>query len=170
MISNKKFLLSIVLASLFASMGCGGGQAVAIDLSTGGEDEPLLDEKIEKEAATPVAPPGTIFRKDLNEVLASGPASVLALITTEPVRSSGQFVGFKISGFTQGAPQSIDLQVGDVILAVNGRKIERPEHYFEIFEELRVASELRFDLQRDGTKKTLSYAVIETGGSPTMSR
>jgi len=101
------------------------------------------------------------LRSDLNAILAAGPAALLAHVLTEPVKNSGAFVGFKITRFTHGNPPIIDLRTGDVILLVNGKKVERPEDYFIIFEELKVAREINFLLLRENKEISLSYPVIE---------
>ena len=107
------------------------------------------------------AHPGTILRRDLHKVLAAGPAGVLAMVQTEPAREKGHFIGFRITAFVKETPEAIDLRTGDVLVAVNGKKIVSPDDYFRVFQELAVASELRFDLLRDGRPETISYSIVE---------
>lgn len=103
-----------------------------------------------------------IARGDLDAVLSRGPAGVLAMIQTEPVRDNGKFVGFRIAAFVPEAPSTIDLKIGDVLVAVNGQKIVVPDDYFRVFQELKVASELRFDVLRDGAPLQLVYLVVDS--------
>lgn len=139
------------------AIGCGGAAAqteiVETDIST-------QIEAAESEAPTAPMTPGTIARGELDELLADGPAPILAMVVTEPYRERGRFVGFRIVSFTQGQPTAIDLRPGDVILAVNGRRIERPEHYFEVFEALKQADQLSFDVRRDGVDQQLTYPIV----------
>ena len=157
------------LALIFCfAFGCAAAQT-----ETTHKSGPLIDETehtsspapTEPEApiadAPPELPPDAIRREDLQTVLAAGPAALLQRVVTEPVRENGKFVGFRIAGFTGEPPGVIDLQPGDIILSVNGRKIERPENYFQVFEELQVASELRFELLRSGEVETLLYPIVD---------
>ena len=146
---------TILLAAL--AIGCGATasqtEIVETDIST-------QIESTASEVPVAATPPGTIARGQLDELLAGGPAPILALVETEPYRERGRFVGFRIVAFPQGDPTGIDLRAGDVILAVNGHRIERPEHYFEVFEALKTAEQLSFDLKRDGAKQQLVYPIV----------
>jgi type II secretory pathway component PulC len=159
---------TIILSFFIVLLGCGAAQKVETD-----ESAPLIDKSEHVSApvvgesekpvpeTTPPLPPGVIQRADLQGVLSAGPAALLQKVVTEPVRKNGKFVGFRIAKFTQTPPTAIDLRPGDVVLSVNGRKIERPENYFQVFEELQVASELRFKLLRDNEVKILLYPIID---------
>jgi type II secretory pathway component PulC len=152
--------------------GCGGGtnevSAASNHLVDAGrpvEDaakEPMkpTQEAALIDASTSTAP-GTISRADLNAVLAKGPGQLLGKVETNAVFENKRFLGFQITAFIGEAPKTVDLRVGDVVLAVNGRKIERPEEYFAIFQDLAHASELCFDLMRDGEKRTLRYPIVD---------
>jgi S1-C subfamily serine protease len=107
------------------------------------------------------AEPGTIRRADLDALLAEGPGALLARVETVPERRDGRFVGFRIAGFPRGAPQSIDLRPGDVVLRVNGHGVERPEQYFEAFRTLAGAAEIRFEILRDGKPAELLYPITD---------
>jgi len=145
-----------ILALAWLTASCGGaaveGELTETDLGTA-----LAEQSAEP---PPPARPGTIARADLDEVLARGPAPLLALVVTEPYREQGRFVGFRILEFPQGEPTAIDLREGDVILDVNGRRIERPEHLFEIFEQLKTADRIVLRLKRDGRDETLTYPIV----------
>ena len=106
-------------------------------------------------------PEGAISRTALNRIIADGPAAVLARVTTKPHRNSGRFVGFEIMGFSLAPPTAVDLKIGDVIIAINGLRIVKPEDYFRVFEELKVASELRFEFLRNNIKEERSYPIVE---------
>jgi len=112
-------------------------------------------------AVDPTLPPGAIWRAELRNILSAGPAAVLAMVETEPAREGKKFIGFKIVTFVHGDPKAVDLRPGDILVAVNGKKIVQPDDYFRVFQELAVASELRFDILREGQPKTLSYPVVE---------
>jgi type II secretory pathway component PulC len=109
------------------------------------------------------APPqeGQILRQDLQRYLSNGPAGVLALVRTEPARSHGRFLGFRIIEFVHETPTTIDLRVGDVLVAVNGQPIVSPDDFYRVFQELSVASELRFDILRNGHSELLHYPIVD---------
>ena len=145
-------------------IGCGAAQPQ----ESAPVDPPMNEAKtlpVDAASATSEveAPPkeGTIKRSDLNQVLDSGPAALLAEVFIDPVLDDGRFVGFRITQFVSDSPTTIDLRVGDVIVSVNGKTVERPENYFEIFQELKTAKSLSFELLRDGEEFNLLYPIIE---------
>jgi len=162
---KKNHLVVLVSLLVVAASGCGSAQtdrsdsvdSTASDTATEPEEKQAIVEAEETPASLQ---PGTISRSDLDEVLVEGPGGVLGRALTEPVFKSGKFLGFRITAFPRGEPTAIDLRVGDVILKVNGSSVERPENYYDIFQELKVATELRFELRRDGVEQTLVYPIV----------
>ena len=148
------------LVAGLALIACGGGQA---ETTTPVEESSLLHLEqgaTEAPAAEPGCPGDAITRADLKAVLDAGPAQLLALVETRPRHRSGRFAGFEIMAFTSGAPPSCPaLELGDVVTRINGRVIERPEHYFEVFQALRTAGELKIEIIRAGEPITLKYAI-----------
>jgi type II secretory pathway component PulC len=53
----------------------------------------------------------------------------------------------------------VDLAPSDVVTAVNGRPIERPEQALTAFQSLAVATELRVTYERDGARRELVYPI-----------
>ena len=155
---------AIVFAA--AMIGCGGAQTPPAAV----EETPLIDTSADA-APVETAPadisaaaalkPGEIRRGDLSTILAKGPGAVLAMVETEPFRQNGKFAGFTIARFKKGPPAVVDLREGDVLQSVNGLRIVSPDDYFRAFQELQVASELRFDILRDGVPRTFTYKVVE---------
>ncbi|MFO8071195.1 MAG: hypothetical protein R6V85_04895 [Polyangia bacterium] len=132
--------------------------AEAPESVTAGEGEPAAESEAAGKARR--EDDVSIRRAELDEVLDSGPAALLARVRTEPSFRNGRFAGFRIIGFPGGAPERLDLRKGDVVVRVNGRSIERPEHYFDVFEALRKAKTLRFELLRDGQPLELIYPIV----------
>lgn len=104
---------------------------------------------------------GTLSRGELDAVLDAGIPAFLAKVETEPETADGRFVGFRIVSFFPGDARFAagPVRVGDVVLAVNGLVIERPEHLFRVWQELRVASGLDIDILRGGRPERLSYPI-----------
>ena len=108
---------------LFASLlvGCGGGATPAPATPPKATAAPV--------AALPNAP-YTLKRSQVKEAL-KAPALVLrnvVLDTDHPVFVAGKFYGFRVVD-VRGGPEwaAIDLKPGDVVTAVNGFGIGRPE-------------------------------------------
>ncbi|MBI2897499.1 MAG: hypothetical protein HYY06_28330 [Deltaproteobacteria bacterium] len=96
-------------------------------------------------------------------VLDAGIPRFLQSLETEPTLDGGHFVGFRLVAFfpRDARFQGVDLRGGDVVTSVNGLPIERPEHAFRVWQELRVASELRVEYLRAGARRELRYAIID---------
>jgi type II secretory pathway component PulC len=106
-------------------------------------------------------PPETeLHRAALDELLARGPAYVLAMVQTDSAMANGRFAGFKIVSFRTALPAYLELVPGDVVTRVNDLPIERPEQFFEVFEKLKTATEVKFEILRDGAPKTLVYPIV----------
>jgi len=150
----------ILFAASLATLGCGSagvatGQVTETPLGQSADTMPAPVQRVCTDSEF------TIGRAALDEILSAGPAGVLASVQTDSVVDDGRFVGFRIVSFRVEVDPCLDLREEDVLTRVNGRVIERPEHYFEVFEALRSAKEIRFDLIRDGEPMTLTYPVTE---------
>ena len=55
-----------------------------------------------------------------------------------------------------------DLVPGDVVTAVNGRPIERPEQAFAAFQSIAVAKELRVTYERNNARREIAYPIDES--------
>ena len=141
-----------------------------------GANEPLIREEAERPppaAAPPQAPPaeparpaplrrtGSMTRSELLSVLDVSPGAFLQHVETEPRLSSGRFTGWRIKSFFPGDPRfsQVDLHAGDVVLRVNGRGLERPEHLMAVWQALRGAYELVVEVERDGAPHTLRWTI-----------
>jgi type II secretory pathway component PulC len=155
-----------------AMVACGGAQVETVEetplapptASAAGTSSSATSASVDpgpSPSASAMPPEGAILRADLRQLLARGPAGVLAMVRTEPARSGGRFVGFRIRAFAVESPEVVDLRVGDVVMAVNGQPIVSPDDFFRVFQELEVASELRFDILREGKKECLVYPIVD---------
>ncbi|MEZ4338645.1 MAG: hypothetical protein R3B82_18665 [Sandaracinaceae bacterium] len=136
-------------------VGCGGA-------ATPEAREPAAEASVTTPA--PTAPPrseGTIARAELDQVLAGGIGRFLQRFETEPHLDDGRFVGFRFTAIHSELFQGVDLQPGDTILSVNGMRIERPEEALQVWNALRVASELTVEFLREGERHQLRFAIAE---------
>ena len=144
--------------ALLLVVACGGGSGAA---------------KPAKAAAAPTAsvvaaslptPAYTLRRSMVKEALKTpGVLFQYVVLDTHPVFLAGKFHGFRVAEL-RGGPEGwsgIDLKPGDVVTSVNGFPIEHPEQALEAFQSLRVASELRVDLEREGEPRSLRWAIVD---------
>jgi hypothetical protein len=112
------------------------------------------------------APPGSLWRRDVNAVLNGGLGLFLQHADLVPEVQQGNFVGFKIVELRPpGWWQGVDLMPGDVIVQVNGMPIEKPTEAHEAFESLRKADKLTVHYLRGGEARDLVYTIIDKPGT-----
>ena len=106
---------------------------------------------------------GVISRATLRAELARGIGRFLRDVRTEPAFSRGRFVGWRVLELFPKRPE-IRVQVlrpGDTVLRVNGRSVERPEEFKQVWDSLAEARELVLDIQRDTRASKLRYTIGE---------
>ncbi len=142
---------------------------------TGPLDEELPKENYETSAEAPVveekrveAPPGkglrtgTIERAKLIAVLDSGPGMFLRQLEVAPHKDNQQrFVGWQLVQLLDrtGPLYDVDVVPGDVLLAVNGKPLSRPDQLQTVWDSLRTANELRAKLWRGDTALELAFII-----------
>lgn len=128
---------------------------------------------VEPPAAEP-RPPATIFRIELDRALARGPGWLLGQLAPEPVRQDGRFVGWRIGAVFPDAPElcpelGCDLHPGDVIVSVQGDRLQTPQALTAMIERLDGFQTLTVDRIREGQRGTVVYRIVESssGGEAT---
>jgi len=141
----------------------------------------LFDEDLPKERAgateapppveevkRPEAPPGkglrtgTIERAKLIAVLDSGPGFFLRqLEVTAHLDGQQRFIGWQLVQLLDktGPLYDIDIVPGDVLLAVNGKPLSRPDQLQTVWDSLRTANELRAKLWRGEAALELAFII-----------
>jgi hypothetical protein len=108
------------------------------------------------------APPGTVWRHDVNQVVDAGLGRFLQRVDLQPEVVQGGFVGFRVVELRSPSWwQGVDLAPGDVVTQVNGMPIEQPTEAHAAFESLRKADKLIVKYLRDGQERELSYSIVE---------
>lgn len=118
-------------------------------------------------AERPVAVPGrglrtgTIDRARLNAVLDGGPGQFLRQLEVTPRMDGNRFVGWQLVQLIDRTGPLVDVDVapGDVLLAVNGQPISRPDQLQTLWDSLRNANEVDADLWRGNAKLRLTFAI-----------
>ena len=164
------------------SAGCGGAGPAERTVGTEPTDlrEAAKAENAAPNAETPAqaapagAEPRVIVRpletrggrpvvttSELGAVVAGGPGRLLSYVRVSPAFRSSRFLGHRIEELLTDDPRfrAPHLRKGDVILRINGFRVERPEQYIKAFESLKGAREISFDLFRDEKRVRLVYDV-----------
>ena len=115
----------------------------------------------------PVAPAGkglrtgTIERAKLIAVLDQGPVSVLRQVELSARKDGDRFVGWQLVQVLdrQGMFMDVDIAPGDVLLAINGKPLSRPDQLQTIWDSLRTANQITAELWRGNAKLELSFQI-----------
>ena len=138
----------------------------------------VLDEDLgEREAVTPtetaaaperpVAPPGkglrsgTITHAKLVAVLDAGPPMFLRQVEVTAKMNGERFIGWQLVQLVdrQGPLVDVDVVPGDVLLAINGQPISRPDQLQTVGDSLRTANAVRAQLWRGDSKFDLEFTI-----------
>ncbi|GEM_PF-1196179 len=115
-------------------------------------------------AAEAAAPPGVLWREDVDRTVQAGLGLFLQRVVVEPSLEDGAFVGWEIRDLLPPeAWSSVDLRPGDVVTSVNGLPLEREDQAFDAFQSLLKASELRVTYIRAGETRELLFRIRPRG-------
>jgi len=105
--------------------------------------------------------PLVVQRRVLNEVLSRGPGRFLQKMPVQPARIKGSFVGFQVLSLYGGhAAHPQGVHIGDVVTAVNGVNIRRPDHLMSVWSNLKKARSIRVDIIRKHRPLRITYRII----------
>lgn len=119
------------------------------------------------DSARPLAPPGkglrtgTIARAHLVAVLDAGPGTFLRRLEVAPHMAGDRFVGWRLVQLLDhtGPLHDVDLAPGDVLLAVNGQPVSRPEQLQALWDSLRIANDVTAKLWRGSQALELHFTI-----------
>ncbi|MSP62642.1 MAG: PDZ domain-containing protein [Myxococcales bacterium] len=113
--------------------------------------------------APPATPAGAIRRAELERVLALSPGAFLSHVDPVPTFHAHRFAGWQLNAFFPGDARfaGVDLRPGDVVTRVNGKPIEQPEQFIQVWEGVRFRHELTVDIVRDRRPRTLTWTIID---------
>jgi S1-C subfamily serine protease len=108
----------------------------------------------------PAVASGSIPRAKLGAVLDAGPAAFLQAFALEPAFAGDRFEGWEIRATPSDSRYArADLGAGDVVTRVNGKVVQRPEEFQDVWESLRFAHELVVEYRRNGQPRELRFAI-----------
>lgn len=142
------------------------------DDADGADDAPRTAEAPREEADAPQVaalaadrPPKIIYRIELDRALARGPGWLLGQLDPEPVRRDGRFVGWRIGTVFPDAPDlcppGCDLLPDDVIVAVQGDRLQTPQALSALIERLDALRSLEVARVRDGREERVVYKIVD---------
>lgn len=112
-------------------------------------------------------PPGTIYRSEIDRATGRGPAYFLRQLEPEPFRHHGVFVGWQVTALFPDDPGlcavDCDIALGDVILSVNGSRLETPQQLSDAFTDLPKQTRLVVHSLREGKRREVTYTIVDDG-------
>lgn len=131
------------------------------------EAEPLLfEEEVTREPDSEL----TIARSTLEDVVSKGPGRFFERVEVEPAFAAGgtgrpRFLGYTIRTFYGGmTPASNGVQVGDVVTALNGLPVSRPDEFMKVWSSALRQDALEVDVLRDSRPVRFVYRIVD--GAP----
>jgi type II secretory pathway component PulC len=152
----------IVLFALGCRPRSDGGEAPLV----GTEPTEIQSEQPSESSSEPARPPGAIYRNELVRATRGGNAPyLLAQLGPEPYAPQGRFEGWIITRVWPGDPElcasGCDLRAGDIILSVNGSKLETPEQLSNLLADLDAIQSIELTGIRDGEFFERSHAILD---------
>lgn len=104
---------------------------------------------------------GTIARPKLAAVLRQGPGTFLRQFEVSPQLDGRRFVGWRlVQLLDRSSPLAdVDLAPGDVLLAINGNSLSRPDQLQTLWDSLGKANALDAVLLRGSAKFQLAFTI-----------
>ena len=165
----RAVLLSIVLVACGPKVDPKG--PIDEDLETSKPEKAEPPTAIEHRPEAPAGKgerTGTIARAKLLAVLDSGPGNFLRQMEIAPRMDGERFVGWQLVQLVDrtGPLGVVDVVPGDVLLAVNGKPLSRPDQLQTVWDSLRTANTITAQLWRGNAKFELAYTIDPPVASP----
>jgi hypothetical protein len=140
------------------------------------EDDPRAGASIDEPREVrweelPEAPPpegpllreGTIARASLIPVLDQGPGPILSHMEVSAELDGDRFLGWRLVAFDPKHRDfdGIDLAPGDVLVALNGVVLSKPNELQAVWDDLRTADAIVADMRRAGTRFQLKWTITD---------
>lgn len=159
-------LLAVVVSSLVACAPKVQPSTTAFDEDLG-ESAPSTPTEVAVAVERPVAPPGkglrtgTIERAKLVAVLDAGPPMFLRQLEVSAMMNGDRFVGWQLVQLVDRGGPLVDVDVvpGDVLLAINGQPLSRPDQLQRVWDSLRTANAVTAQMWRGDAKFDLAFTI-----------
>jgi type II secretory pathway component PulC len=120
-----------------------------INVSVSGEMPQPAKPAVERSFTVPSA--------DYDAFFADSPAVILGRVTLDPVRDGSALLGYKIVKFNRGKFDGVDLDIGDIIVAIDCKLPKNPDEYFATWEKLKSAQTATVKVLRSVDTFTLTW-------------
>ena len=110
------------------------------------------------EAGTPAsAAEQTALASQYRRQLYNSPESLASVISVSPVREGDRVVGYRIApGADRAAFNTFGFQSGDIVTAVNGLALSDASNTVKLYQTMKDATQVSFDIERDGGTLTVN--------------
>jgi hypothetical protein len=147
------------------------GPKVSVSPSPFEEDDPRAGVPVQRNQflgweerreapAGPGARTGTITRAALVAVLDQSPGLFMRNFEVSTLMDGNRFVGWQFVQHRGGAAlRGLDLVYGDVLVAINGFPLSRPDQAWTMWQSLRTADRIVADILRGDEKFQLVFAI-----------
>jgi len=140
---------ALALAMAVGLVGCGGAQD--------GAETPKPRATANPDTSGDV-PAGSVDRRLLEAILREGPPWVLERVPIEEVMDQGKFKGWRLQDFP-AEWSHVDLQPGDVVTALNGMTLEKPDELWAAWATMGSAGDIKVSFVREGEAKEIKVPI-----------
>lgn len=99
----------------------------------------------------------TRLAREFRDTLYSNPQSLAKLVRVGAVRKNGALLGYRVSPGQQVDQFSqLGFKAGDMVTAVNGIKLDNPANTMQLYNAMRSAGEVVFEVERNDQPVTIS--------------
>ena len=102
-------------------------------------------------------PETTRLAQGFRDTLYSNPQSLAKLVRVGAVRRDGALLGYRVSPGQQADQfAQLGFKAGDMVTAVNGIKLDNPANTMQLYNAMRSAGEVVFEVERNNQPVTIS--------------
>ena len=122
----------------------------------------------QKAAPAAIQTEGSIPRATFDRWLSRGPQYLLSQVVPTPVTRDRRFLGFQLSAWFPGHPDVPQgaMRLGDVVLRVNGRSVERPDQFLYVWKTLTGVATVVVEGTRDGAPLKATLTIVDEPVAP----
>jgi type II secretory pathway component PulC len=150
--------------------GCGGSTLPVAPSSR-------LSTPLAKKPSLPTRPKNTLYRDEVERAKSAGLGHFFEQVELEPrgeIDDNGRMVSFEGFQIVALRPASawlnFDFAPGDLLTHVNGVSVEHYSTWYNQFESLPKAEQIRVDLIRDGKPKIIIVRIVDRAAAQSPAR
>lgn len=101
-----------------------------------------------------------VVDRSVRDALIDGAADLMRSVAVRPEKKGDDVIGLRIASLQPGTPlDALGVHGGDVLLSMNGIRLDAPDRMLEAYARARTEPHLRLDVMRDGREFQLDYDV-----------